>query len=317
MESPASNTVKLRPWPYTLESASWRLQIAPDVGASIFALQTRSGEDWHAVLRATPAEALEQRNPSPFSSFTLAPFSNRIRNARFTFQGRDYQLRPTSSDGNTQHGDVRGRLWTVVQADEQMLECRLDTKDFSDFNYPFPFVMSAVYRLDGNDLHTKLALTNTGSEAMPAGFGLHPYFNRFLAGSGEVQLGFKAAGLYRTDDTFMPNEGMKPIPDAFDFSAPRAAGDQSLNHLYGGWDGRASLEWPGSGLRVEMICGAVFSHLVVFTAPDGSLAVEPVTHATDGFNLMARGVEGTGVKVLEPGETMAGTVTLSGRQSEG
>jgi aldose 1-epimerase len=66
-----------------------------------------------------------------------------------------------------------------------------------------------------------------------------------------------------------------------------------------------------------MTCDVIFSHLVVFTAPDGSLAVEPVTHATDGFNLMARGVEGTGVKVLEPGEMVAGTVTLSVRQGEG
>lgn len=302
---------------HTLESATWRLQVAPDVGASIFALLARVGEGWHAVLRETPAEALEQRNPSPFSSFTLTPFSNRIRNARFTFRGQDYQLRPTSSDGNIQHGDVRGRPWSVVHADEQRLECRIDTKDFPDFNYPVSFVLSVVYRLDGNDMHTELALTNTGDVAMPAGFGLHPYFNRFLAGSGEVRLGFKAAGLYETDDTFIPTEGMKPIPDAFNFSAPRAVGNQSLNHLYGSWDGRASLEWPGAGLRLEMTCDPIYAHLIVFTAPDGSLAVEPVTHATDGFNLMAKGVEGTGVKVLEPSETMTGTVTLSVRRGKG
>jgi aldose 1-epimerase len=299
---------------HTLKSPAWRLQIAPTVGASIFMLQAHNGEDWHAVLRTTPGEALDKRNPSPFSSFTLAPFSNRIRDARFTFQGRDYQLRSTSSDGNTQHGDVRGRPWTVVQADEQRLECRIDTRDFPDFNYPFPFVMSAAYRVDGNDLHTELALTNTGSEAMPAGFGLHPYFNRFLAGSGEVQLSFKAGGVYETDDTFIPTEGMKPIPTTLDFSTPRSAGEQSLNHLYGGWDGRAALEWPNSGLRIEITCDSVFSHLVVFTAPDGSLAVEPVTHATDGFNLRAKGVERTGVTVLEPGETMAGTVALTVQQ---
>jgi len=301
---------------HTLDSTTWRLQVAPGVGASVFTLQARDGGNWHDVLRAAPAEALEQRNPSPFSSFTLAPFSNRIRDARFTFQGHDYQLRPTSSDGNTQHGDVRGRPWTVVQTDEQRLECRIDTRDFSDFNYPFPFVLSVVYRLDGNDLHTELALTNTGDMAMPAGFGLHPYFSRFVVGSGEVQLSFKVSGLYETDDTFIPNGGMKPIPDTLDFSTPRSAGEQSLNHLYGGWGGRATLDWPNSGLRVEMACDPVFSHLVVFTAPDGSLAVEPVTHATDGFNLIAKDVEGTGVRVLEPGETMAGTVTLSVRQGE-
>jgi aldose 1-epimerase len=149
---------------------------------------------------------------------------------------------------------------------------------------------------------------------MPAGFGLHLYFNRFVAGSGELQLSFKAGCLYETDDTFIPTEGMKPIPDALDFSVPRPAGEQLLNHLYGGWDGRAALEWLGAGVSVEMACDPVFSHLVVFTAPDGSLAVEPVTNATDGFHLMAKGVEGTGVRVLEPGEAMAGTVALTVQQ---
>lgn len=296
---------------YTLESASWRLQVAPEVGASIAGLYARSGDGWRAVLRETPPEAVEDRSPSKFASFVLVPFSNRIRDARFTFQGREYRLRPTSSDGNTQHGDVRGRPWTVTHADERTLECRLDTRDFPDFNYPFPFTASVGYRLDGGDFKTRLSLTNTGGGAMPAGFGLHPYFNRHVAGSGELELGFAAAGVYETDDTFIPSEGMKPVPDALAFAPARAAGGQSLNHVYGGWDGRASLSWPGSGLVIAVACDPVFSHLVVFTAPDGSLAVEPATHATDGFNLLARGLSGTGVVVLEPGETVTGTATLS------
>lgn len=197
----------------------------------------RSGDDWLPVLRGTPQGAVENRNPSKFASFVLASFSNRIRNARFTFRGRDYQLRPTSSDGNT-------------------------------------------------------------------------HFSRHVPGSGELELGLEAAGVYEPDDESVPSEGMKPIPETLAFSAARAAGGQSLDHVYGGWDGRASLSWPGSGLVIAVACDPVFPHLVVFTAPDGSLAVEPVTHATDGFNLLARGVTGTGVVVLAPGETMAGTATL-------
>jgi aldose 1-epimerase len=54
----------------------------------------------------------------------------------------------------------------------------------------------------------------------------------------------------------------------------------------------------------------IFSHLVVFTAPDGSVALEPVTHATDGFNLMSQGWDSTGVRVLEPGEEISGRLRL-------
>jgi aldose 1-epimerase len=55
----------------------------------------------------------------------------------------------------------------------------------------------------------------------------------------------------------------------------------------------------------------VFSHLCVYASPDGALAVEPISHCTDGFNLMARGIENTGVLVLEPGEKLTGWVRLS------
>ena len=49
---------------------------------------------------------------------------------------------------------------------------------------------------------------------------------------------------------------------------------------------------------------------VVFTAPDNTLALEPVSNATDGFNLHARGIPNVGVCELEPEETMRGSITL-------
>jgi aldose 1-epimerase len=50
---------------------------------------------------------------------------------------------------------------------------------------------------------------------------------------------------------------------------------------------------------------------VIYVPPgEDFFCVEPVSHANDGFNLMARGIEGTGVQVLEPGQTLAGNVTF-------
>ncbi|MCV4607452.1 hypothetical protein OFB74_31605, partial [Escherichia coli] len=88
----------------------------------------------------------------------------------------------------------------------------------------------------------------------------------------------------------IPDGPMGAVPAELDFSRSRALGGQKGNGVYGGWDGRAVLEWPGSGVRMRLEADPVFAHLVVFTAPDGTLAVEPVTNATDGFNLMAQGV---------------------------
>jgi aldose 1-epimerase len=40
------------------------------------------------------------------------------------------------------------------------------------------------------------------------------------------------------------------------------------------------------------------------------LCIEPVSHVNDGFNLLERGVEGTGVRVLAPGETLGAAIRL-------
>jgi aldose 1-epimerase len=56
----------------------------------------------------------------------------------------------------------------------------------------------------------------------------------------------------------------------------------------------------------------LFGHLVVYVPPGQDFfCVEPVSHVNDGFNLLDRGVAGTGVRILEPGERLAGVVRLS------
>lgn len=288
-----------------IENERLRLEIAPQVGASVAAFAFKRGEAWVPIMRPTPRPLPEK--PSSYSSFTLAPFSNRIRAARFEFEGHTYQLKPNTPEGNAQHGDVRGRPWQVFHGADSAA-CTFDSRFFEDMNWPWPFSLAVLYRLEGSTLETTLELVNQGQSPMPAGFGLHPYFVRHL---GEAVLQFEARGYYPTDAGLIPNEGMQPIPDELDFLGARPVGSQPLNHVYGGWDGRAVLEWEGSHLRLLLEADPVFEHLVVFTAPDGTLALEPVTHATDGFNLYARGIQGTGVRVLQPEESLAGKVRLT------
>ena len=62
---------------------------------------------------------------------------------------------------------------------------------------------------------------------------------------------------------------------------------------------------------------SVFSHVVVYAPSDESgraedfVAVEPVTHVTNGFNFLAQGWPQTGVNILEPGRKWGGACTLS------
>jgi aldose 1-epimerase len=297
----------------SVENEFWKLEIAPNVGASIKSLSAKQGSSLEALMRVTPDAALTGNSASPFSSFTLAPFSNRIRDAKFVFENQEYQLKATAKDGSTQHGDVRNRPWRVTRGDNS-LECSFDSRNFADFNFPFPIRMKVIYALKDSIFETQLELENVGDTRMPAGFGLHPYFVRQLNSSNDVQLQFGAKGLYETDSGFIPTKGMIQIPENFDFSKSRFVGDTPINHVFGGWDGTALLEYDMPELSTKTLkleASEVFSHLCVYASPDGALAVEPISHCTDGFNLLARGVENTGVKVLEPGEKLTGWVRLS------
>jgi aldose 1-epimerase len=293
----------------TLENEVWRLEVVPEVGASIYGLSATLDGVWQPIMRSTTAETLATKKSSACSSFTLAPFSNRIKDARFKFHGHEYQLRPTTPDGGTQHGDVRNRPWPVQQAGNA-LECRFDSRDFSDFNYPFAFTMRVTYSLKGSDFLTVLELENVGPEVMPAGFGIHPYFVRSLPGSNDAVLQFGARKYYETDLSFIPVAPAVKVISELDFSSPRELADTQLNHCFTAWDGRAKLSWPGSKIHVELEASEVFSHFIAFTSPDQTIALEPVTNATDGFNLLERGQGQTGVAELEHGQRLRGQIRL-------
>jgi aldose 1-epimerase len=50
---------------------------------------------------------------------------------------------------------------------------------------------------------------------------------------------------------------------------------------------------------------------VIYVPPGQDFfCIEPVSHVNDGFNLLERGVDGTGVRVLARGRRLAGTIRL-------
>jgi aldose 1-epimerase len=296
-----------------IQNDFWKLIVSPEFGASPYALEHKIDGDWVAIMRPSHAGALEAGRSTDFSSYTLAPYSNRIRGGLFEFQGRKHQLRPNWPDGQTIHGDVHGEAWKVTQPDPSILNCEINSNEISNLNFPFQYRVRCQYKLEGEKFLTTLEMTNTGSEAMPAGFGIHPYFQRRIPGSSsDCQLEFDANGWYQASDPKdpIPDTAAGSIPSDKNFSQARAINDQFIDGVYNGFAGTATLAWPGSGYQMKLEADPIFSHFVVFTAPDGTLALEPVTNATDGFNLHARNVPNVGVCELEPGETMRGSITL-------
>lgn len=287
----------------TIQNDFFQLEVLPELGASILNLRSGSGRP---VMRAVKLEDVE--TSSQCASFMLLPYSNRIRDAHFTFQGRDIQLVPNTKTGLAQHGDVRNRPWQVKQANPNHLICTFDSRDHADINWPWAFTARVEYLLHGPHFDTTVTLTNTSDSEMPAGMGLHPYFARLQDGI-DPQLTFDASLTYDTDERILPTAGPRPISPAEDYRTPSVIGERQIDRAYTAWDGIAQLDW---GVRtLTLTADNVYSHLIVFTAPDGSLALEPVTHATDAFNLAAKGIGGVDMRTLAPGQSLAGTARLT------
>jgi aldose 1-epimerase len=186
----------------------------------------------------------------------------------------------------------------------------LDLAGAADRNFPFPFRAETWSRLDGATFEHGLAVVNAGTERMPAGLGFHPYWMRALGGADEdAEVTFATRGVYPgvAPVPMLPTGPPVPLAPEQDFSAPRRL-DVVLDHCFAGWDGRARVRWPRSGVTAELAASPALRHLVVYS-PAGKpfFALEPVSHANDGFNLAADGVPGTGVVVLAPGERLEGS----------
>jgi aldose 1-epimerase len=290
----------------TIENSHWRLSIHPQLGASPTALQAKIRQTWQDLMRPTDPQILSGTSSAKFSSYTLAPWSNRIPNGIFLFQGQAHQLRVNITKEQTaRHGDVQDRAWKVVNHGSS-LECSFDSSWYADINFPFPFTMTMIHALEGNTYRTSIHLKNSGMSAMPVGFGIHPYF---LRRDTTPSLQFQANAIYLTDSSNVPTKAAQSIPTRFDFSQAKPLNDFGVDHVYQGWNGKAALTWDDAVLHLEAT--DIFSHFVVFTgAPDQSIALEPITHATNAFNLAAQGIQNTGHRILEPQEELSGEIQM-------
>jgi aldose 1-epimerase len=103
-----------------------------------------------------------------------------------------------------------------------------------------------------------------------------------------------------------------PVSTALDFRTPKPLGDVEFNDLLTHRQGDQPSRLIYDQFTVEMTSDALYRHQLLF-APSGEpfYALEPMTNASDGFNLFARGLGDSGVFVLAPGESIAADVRFT------
>jgi aldose 1-epimerase len=291
---------------HLLQNKDWQVGILPETGASIAFARMRYSGAWIDVLRPT-AEA-DYSNPSKASSFLMLPWANRIRDGILRFEGQSWQLQTTKDDGTARHGDVRKRVWQVLEISDTGIRMSLSSWNFPDFNFPFRLSAELSFHLEASEFVWEVSLKNDDERSFPAGFGFHPYFMRH----GETWLQIPCAQHYLLKNA-MPDAGPIAVSPELDFRVPRPITetirfddllcacdkDVPIRLIYKDWQ-----------TAVEIQADSIYEHVILYSADDGTIAIEPQTNANDGFNLRENGIANGGIFVLQAGESVKAAIRL-------
>lgn len=278
----------------TLRHGPHQARVAPLAGGRILSWSTALPDgqrDWLVPITTEdwPADAWPKGG-----LFPLAPFSNRVRDARLHWHDGIVLLEPLPGTPHALHGQAQAMNWTVEQVSDDSATLVLEHPGGIG-GWPWAWHLRQTIGLTDSGLQVGLALENRDRSDMPAGLGLHPYFTA------------QSADLSATTEWVHEQELAQ-------YAQPATGGhwertDATWTHFLSGWDGTASVAWtsgPGLLLRTQ----GPLSHMVLHCNAGRYLCVEPATHVCDGFNLAATGDAGTGTRVLAPGESLSVGVAL-------
>ena len=139
-------------------------------------LDTVGAELVSAVNNETKKEYIWQGTPSIWNGHAplLFPIAGRLRDDSYIYDGKTYSL--------PKHGFARRSEFSVVRKKADAVNFALSDSEKTRMVYPFPFYLSAEYRLEGKKLCVTNKVYNRGTKPMYFSFGAHPAFNLEIGG---------------------------------------------------------------------------------------------------------------------------------------
>lgn len=236
----------------------------------------------------------------PFGAgITLFPWPNRVRDGKWTLDGKTQQLDITEpSKGNASHGLLRNTEYAVVATTQTSVE--LAATVFPQHGWPFTLRHSVRYAATENGLEVTHTVTNLGGQSALFAVGTHPYFRLGETPIADLVVTAELVERVHLDDRLLPI-GTEPVAPggAFDLTSGRPVGELDLNYAFRvkpESDGTLLTLGAADGARLELWGDADFRHLQLYTPrdfprPDGhhggtglAFAAEPMTSPPDALN---------------------------------
>lgn len=256
------------------------------------------------LLRAAPSDDADALSSG---CYPLVPFGNRVKDNRFSFEGRAYVLTAnTEWDPHYLHGEGWTAEWSVAKQSESELEL---TFAHEGGHTPYRYRAGQSFRLNDGALEMGLSVTNLGDAALPFGLGWHPYFPM----TPETTLFAPARKFWTEVEGWLPGAATD-IPDDLNFSLPSGLPHRWVNNGFEDWSGEALISWPERQAALHLTADPLFKHAFVFvsdTAFDPGFkrdyfCFEPMSHLANGHNLPDLG----DLNVLKPGEGLSSAIRL-------
>jgi aldose 1-epimerase len=238
-------------------------------------------------------------------SSKLIPFPNRIKDGKYQFAGKNYQLSINHpAENHAIHGFVYDKKFKVIKTVITKNEASINLEYIYNGDiesYPFKFLTEIIYTLTADDgFNCQTVVQNLGDTSMPFGDGWHPYF-KFDKKVDELILKIPSNHKTEIDDKMIPIGNIIKF-DKFSELTKIQNTEFDTGFRIENQDAIAETEILDQESNVKIIIfqetgEKKYNFLQVYIPPlRESIAIEPMTCNIDAFN------NEDGLIILEPGE---------------
>ncbi|WP_396667494.1 aldose 1-epimerase family protein [Microbacterium sp. R86528] len=257
------------------------------------------------ITESVPAHTL----PSHGCGIVLAPWPNRVKDARWLLNGSVQQLDVTdASRASAIHGLLRNTAYSVRERDDRSLT--LAATVFPQHGWPFTLDTWVTYALENDGISVTHGATNHSAASAPWAVGAHPYFRVGENPTDELTVRIAGDTRLELDDRLNPIAEHSVAGTEFDLRSPRSLAGADFNVGFGqlhNREERQEVAWieAADGSATSVWADPAFGWLQLFTpddfpgkeGPHRAIALEPMTAPPDALN------SGTDLHWLEPGES--------------
>jgi aldose 1-epimerase len=227
----------------------------------------------------------------------MVPWAGRLSSGRIPTKDGEVRLEPNLPPSAI-HGLAFDRPWEIVESSQTAVTMRCELRGHG---WPFGGRARQTLRLGAGALVLELEVGEYTREG-PAGLGWHPWFTR--PPNADMGVLVDASEVLVLDADLVPTGEVRRVTRDEDLRSGPLVGDRRLDHVYVRTKGPAIVRWPDLELRMEH--DESVQTVVVHTPVEG-ICVEPQTMWPNAPLLVAAGVLGTGLRMLEPGDSLRAT----------